>query len=162
MTPVIVSGAGAAAASVAGNPIRNGVLGRTTLPTVVASAQLVDVLSDRYGRLYGILPVCTTATSNGTPITTITNTTIVAAPSAGNHLRIYRLWAQNSSATGTWCYWGNGSGVKTIPFYLAQYQPFSMAVNGAWELSTATGLFMNTVTTGANIEWYAETETLAD
>ncbi len=157
-----VTGAGAAGASVAGNPVRLGGLGKTVLPTAVTSAQLVDLLLDRYGRTYVVAPVVTTATSNGTPITTNTNTQIVGAPSAGNHLRIHRLWAQNSSATGTWCYWGNGSGVKTIPFYLAQYQPFSMAVNGEWELSTATGLFMNTATTAANIEWFVAYETLTD
>lgn len=157
-----VGGLGAAAASVAGNPVRIGGLGRTTTPTIVSSAQLVDLLLDRFGRVFTVSPVTSQATSNGTPITTNTNTSIVAAPSAGNHLRIHHLWAQNSSATGTWCYWGNGSGVKSLPFYLAQNQPFSMNVNGRWELSTATALFMNTATTGANIEWQVDYETLAD
>ena len=137
-------------------------LGRTTLPSSVASAAQVQVLLDRYGRTYSIAPVLTVTSSAGTAITTNTNTSLVAAPSAGNHLRIHRLWAQNSSATGTWCYWGNGSGVKTLPFFLAQNQPFSMAVNGEWELSTATALFMNTATTGANVEWFVAHETLAD
>tara|TARA_R110000868_G_scaffold58624_1_gene180822 strand:- start:2028 stop:2855 length:828 start_codon:yes stop_codon:yes gene_type:complete len=137
-------------------------LGRTTLPTSVASAAQVQVLLDRYGRTYSIAPVLTVTSSAGTAITTATNTSLIAAPSAGNHLRIHRLWAQNSSATGTWCYWGNGSGVKTLPFFLAQNQPFSMAVNGEWELSTATALFMNTATTGANVEWFVAHETLAD
>lgn len=159
---VTAVGGAAAGASASGNPLRTGVLGRSTLPTIVSSAQMVDVLADRYGRIYVVKPIATTATSNGTPITTNTNTQIVAAPAGGSHLRIYRLWAQNSSATGTWCYWGNGSGVKTIPFYLAQNQPFSMDLNGAWELTTATGLFLNTATTGANIEWFVITETLVD
>jgi hypothetical protein len=159
---VTAVGGGSAGASVAGNPIRNGVLGRTTLPTAVSSAQLVDILADRYGRQYRVAPILSNAASAGTPITTNTNTQIVAAPSSGNHLRIHRLWAQNSSATGTWVYWGNGSGVKTIPFYLAQYQPMMMNLQGSWELSTVTALYINTATTGANIEWYVEYETLAD
>jgi hypothetical protein len=155
-------GHGATAASIPANASSIGGLGRTTLPTAVAAGQLVNVLTDRYGRLYHVKPVTSNASSAGTAITTNTNTTIVAAPSAGNHLRIHKLWAQNSSATGTWCYWGNGSGVKTLPFYLSQYQPFSMSMDGGWELSSATGLFMNTATTGANIEWFAEYETLTD
>lgn len=137
-------------------------LGRTTLPSSVASAAQVQVLLDRYGRTYSIAPVMSTASSAGTAITTNTNTLLIAAPSAGNHLRIHRLWAQNSSATGTWCYWGNGSGVKTLPFFVAQNQPFSMPINGEWELSTATGLYMNTATTGANVEWFVAYEVLAD
>lgn len=157
-----VVGAGAAGASLSGNPVRLGGLGRTTLPTSVSSAQLVDFLLDRYGRVYVVKPVVSNVSSAGTPITTNTNTSIITAPSAGNHLRIHKLWAQNSSTTGTWCYWGNGSGVKTIPFYLAQYQPFSISLDGGWELSTATALFMNTATTGANIEWFVEYETLTD
>lgn len=160
---VAAGGVGAAAASLTGNPMRNGGLGRTTTPTAVSSAQLVDLLLDRLGRTFVVSPVTSRAASAATPITTNTNTTIVAAPSAGNHLRIHRLWAQNSGAVATWCYWGNGSGDKTgPPFYLATGQPFSMAMEGRWELSSATGLFLTTATTGANIEWYAEYETLAD
>ncbi len=149
---------------VSGSLVTTGGLGRTTLPAAVASGVPVDLLLDRYGRTFILSPVLTTKSSAGTPITTNTNTQIVAAPTTGNHLRIHRLWAQNSSSTGTWCYWGNGSGDKTVgpPFYLAQNQPFGMDVRGAWELSTITGLFLNTATTGANIEWYVEYEVLAD
>ena len=102
------------------------------------------------------------ASSAGTAITTATNTQIVAAPAASHHLRVYRLWAQNSSATGSWCYWGNGSGVKTIPFFLAQNQPMMMNLAGSWDLSSATGLYINTATAAANIEWWAEYETVVD
>lgn len=142
-------------------PIIQG-LGRSTLPSVGSSGSTINILSDRYGRLYLVSPITSVSSSAGTPITTNVNTQIVGAPASAHHLRIYRLWAQNSSATGTWCYWGNGSGVKSIPFFLGQNQPFSMAINGAWELTTATGLFLNTATTGASIEWYVEYETLDD
>ena len=161
-TSLPVVGFGAVGATLAGNPIRLGVRGFTTLPTEVAANQLVDIAADRSGRLFKIAPILSNISSAGTPITTNTNTSIITAPGAGNHLRVYRLWAQNSSSTGTWAYWGNGSGVKTIPFYLAQYQPMMMNLTGSWELSSATALFLNTATTGANIEWYVEYETLAD
>lgn len=161
-TPWLVAGAAAQGATVSGNPVYAGAQGRTTLQTQVASGQAVGVVADRAGRLYQVSPVCSNASSAGTAITTNTNTQIIAAPSAGNHLRIHRLLAQNSSATGTWCYWGNGSGVKTLPFYLAQYQVVSLAEDGRWELSSATALYMNTATTGANIEWFVEYETLTD
>ena len=157
-----MAGAAADNAAVSGNPVLNGAVGRSTLKTNVTNGNVTQVVADRYGRLQVVKPNLTNATSNGSAITTNTNTTIVAAPSAGNHLKIYRLFAQNSSATGTWCYWGNGSGVKTRPFYLAQYQMISLNLEGSWELSTATGLFMNTATTGANIEWGADYETVAD
>lgn len=158
-----VVGAAASGASPSGNPVSDGALAeQAALPTAVSNAQMVRILADRYGRLYAISPVTSNASSAGTPITTNTNTLIVAAPSAGSHLRIHRIWAQNAGSVGTWCYWGNGSGVKTIPFYLAQYQPFSMDENGRWELSSATGLYLNTATTGASIEWYVEYETVVD
>lgn len=138
-------------------------VGRTTLPTSGSSGGSISQLLDRYGRTYVVSPVMSRTASAGTPITTNTNTTIVVAPGAGTHLRIHRLWAQNSGAVATWCYWGNGSGDKTgPPMYLATGQPFSMAMEGRWELSSVTGLFLNTATTGANIEWYVEYETLAD
>lgn len=137
-------------------------IGRSSLQTNVANGTINNIVTDRNGRTQVVKPNTTLASSAGTAITTNTNTTIVAAPGAGTHLKIYKLWAQNSSATGTWCYWGNGSGVKSWPFYLAQNQPFSANVEGTWELSSATGLFMNTATTGANIEWMVFTETVTD
>lgn len=106
--------------------------------------------------------VVSNVSSAGTPITTNTNTQIIAGPAGQNHLRIFTLWAQNSSATASWCYWGNGSGVKTIPFYLAQGQGISFSLNGSWELSSSTGLYLQTITNGVSIEWYASYKTLPD
>lgn len=130
--------------------------------TVNTNTTLAAETTKVIGTVISRKPAVSRASSAGTAITTNTNTQIVAAPSAGYHLKIHRLWAQNSGATGTWCYWGNGSGVLSLPFYLAQYQPFSMAMEGRWNLSSATGLFLNTATTGANIQWYVEYETEAD
>ncbi len=164
---VTVSGSGAAAAAVAGNPVRLGALGRSTLPTIVASAQLVDVLADRYGRLFEVAPICVTKGSNTTPITLAapTTTELVAAPSAGSHLRIYRLWAQNlgAAASALTAYWSEGT-TKKIPFQVLGGQPFSMAEDGRWELPTATALnIISTVATNSpSVEWYVEYETLVD
>lgn len=157
-----IQGAAAADAAPAGNPLRSGALGRTTTPTPVTAGRMVDILADRFGRLFRVSPICSRASSAGTSITTATDTLVVAAPGSGNHLRYHRLWAQNSAATGTWCFWGDGSGVKTIPFFLAQNQPFSMQMDGRWEGSSNTGLYLKTMTGGANIEWYVEYETLPD
>jgi hypothetical protein len=144
------------------NAVANTAIGVTTLPTGVAQGSQIEVAVDRHGRGFGLLPTMSTASSAGTAITTNTNTQLVGAPGASTHLRPYRFWAQNSGAAATWCYLGNGSGVKTLPFYLGTGQPFSIALNGEFELSTNTALYLNTATTGANIEWFVAYESLAD
>jgi hypothetical protein len=96
------------------------------------------------------------ASSNSTPITTATDTTVVAAPAAGNHLKIYRLHASNSSATGTWVYWRNGAaGTRYYAAYLPQNGIISLNLNGAWELDTATALVITTTGAG-NVEWHVD------
>ncbi len=165
---VAAGGVGAAGAAVAGNPTRNGGLGRTTTPTTVASAQLVDLLLDRFGRTFKIAPVCTIACSAGTPITTNANTLGIAAPAAGNHLRIHKINIQNGGpaatvAAATQAYLTEGSGgTKKRAIYLLNGQPYAENVEGRWELPTATGLYINTVTTGCNVEWSFDYEVLAD
>jgi hypothetical protein len=117
------------------------------------------------GTVNAISPVLTTKSSGSSHITTNTNTQIVAAPGAGFHLRIHRLWCQNGSGGATtWCYWGNGSGdlVTGPACSLAANQPFGMDIKGAWVLSSNTGLFLSTATTGGDIGWYVEYETVAD
>ncbi len=158
-----IVGAVAHDAAVAGNPVLLGMEAHTVRGTAVADGDVVRVGGDVYGRSFNIVPAVTQTSSNGTAITTATNTSAVAAPSAGNHLRIYRLWAQNSSATGTWLYWTEGSGgTKKYPMYLAQNQALTIRLNGEWELPTATALFINTATAGANIEWHVGHETVID
>lgn len=158
-----IVGAVAHDAAVAGNPILQGIEARTSRQTAVANGDVSRANGDVYGRAFNIVPAVTQTSSNGTAITTATNTSAVAAPSAGNHLRIYRLWAQNSSATGTWLYWTEGSGgTKKYPMYLAQNQALTIRLNGEWELPTATALFINTATSGANIEWHVGHETVID
>lgn len=96
------------------------------------------------------------ASSNSTAITTATTTTVVSAPSAGFHLKIYRLHASNSSATATWVYFRDGAaGTRYYPCYLPQNGLVSLKVDGAWELSTATALAITTTGAG-NVEWHID------
>lgn len=162
---VQAASAGVAAhdAAVSGNPVLQGIEAHTVRPTAVADGDVVRLGGDVYSRMFAIKPRVTTTSSNGTAITTNTNTTAVAAPSAGSHLRVYRVFAQNSSATGTWVYWTEGSGgTKVVPMYLAQNQAMTMNLEGTWELATATALVVNTATTGANVEWMVQHETVID
>lgn len=158
-----VGGVAAQGSSVSGNPVLIGLEARDTLGTVVATGQVVRGVADRYGRQYSIEPAVTYVSSAATPITTNTNTSTVAAPGAGNHLRIYRISAENSSSTATWMYWTEGSGgTKKFAWYLTQGSARSLNLVGSWNLPSATALFINTATTGANIEWNVGYETVAD
>lgn len=163
MPDAVATGKAAHDAAVSGNPVLTGREARSTRGTAVNNGDVVREAGDLYGRALTIRPFGTQTSSAGTAITTATNTSIVAAPLAGNHLRIFRLHAQNSSATATWLYWTEGSGgTKKYPMYLAQNQIISLNIGGEWELPTATALFISTATTGANIEWHVGYETVAD
>lgn len=100
-----------------------------------------------------VTPTVSQASSNGTAITTATTTTLVSAPAAGNHLRIFRIHASNSSSTATWVYWRNGAaGTRYYPMYLQQGAVVSIPLGGSWKLSTATALAATTDAAG-NVEW---------
>lgn len=160
---IAIGGAAAEAATVSGNPVFVGGQGRSTLKTNVADGKLTSIVTDRYGRTQIVKPNVTITSSAASAITTNTNTSIVSAPSSGNHLKIYRVMAQNSAATATWLYWTEGSGgTKRVPMYLAQNQVISLNLEGSWELATATALFINTATTSINVEWMVEYETVVD
>lgn len=104
----------------------------------------------------------TQGSSNGTAITTATDTSVVSAPSAGNHLRIFRLMASNSSATATWVTWRDGvAGTKRYAAYLPQNGIVSLRLDGMWKLTTATALYVNTTGAG-NVEWHVDYITEAD
>lgn len=135
---------------------------KTRLTPAVADGVSVPVASDAYGRQQVVGPNITVVSSNGTAITTATNTSIVAAPGAGSHLRVYFLYCQNTSTTVTKVGWSEGSGgtIKYEPS-LAQYQQFGHDINGAWDLPTNTALFINTSAAG-NVYYTAEYETVAD
>lgn len=104
----------------------------------------------------------TFASSNGTPITTATNTDAIAAPAAGNHLQVWRLHASNKSATAVTVSWRDGaSGALLFETYLPQNGVLSIKLNGCWDLTTATKLVINT-DAAASVYWTVGYVTLAD
>jgi hypothetical protein len=109
----------------------------------------------------GSTPV-TLASSNGTPISSATDTTAVAAPAAGNHLKIWRIQASNGGATSTWVHWRNGaSGQRYFSAFLPLNGIISLRLDGIWELSSATALVITTTGAGS-VEWTVGYRTEAD
>lgn len=162
---VTVLGSAAQGAAVSGNPVLIGVEGRDTLGTVVAAGSVVRPTADRYGRLYVVGPVVSQATSGGTPVSSATSTTAVAAPSANFHLRIHRLHASNGGSTATWIWWLDGSGgTQYFGSYLMQGATVSLKIDGGWDLTgggTPKALVLKTSGAGS-VEWNASYETVAD
>ena len=157
-----VVGAVAHDTAVSGNPILNAAEARDTKGTVVATGDVVRLSADRYGRLHRVSPVLSHTSSNGTAITTATDTSVVSAPAASNHLRIYRIHATNAGATSTYVYWRDGvAGTKLFPMFLAQNAVVSLKLDGCWDLTTATALYINTSAAGS-VEWHVVHETVAD
>jgi len=120
---------------------------------------------NRYGHLFVSAPNMTHASSNGTPITTATDTSLISAPSASNHIRVHRIHAANAGATATWIYWRDGvSGTRLYQVYLPQYGVFSLKLEGAWNLTgggTPLALYMTTSAAGS-VEYTVDYEVVAD
>lgn len=160
---VPVVGTAAQGVNVSGNPVLSGAEARDTLGTVVATGNTVRFSADRYGRLQTTRPASIQhASSNGTPITSATNTSMISAPGVGTHLRVWRLHVSNSGATGTWIYLRDGAGgTKYYPTFLPQNGVISIRCDGGFNHSTATAANLNTSAAG-NVEWHVEYETVAD
>jgi hypothetical protein len=132
------------------------------LQTVVAAGATVQIAADRYGRLKVARPKLSHASSNTTAITTATGTTVVNAPAASTHLRIWRFHASNSGATSTWVYLRDGAaGTRYYPTYLPTNGVISIRIDGGLDLTTATAAILTTSAAG-NVEWHIEYETVAD
>lgn len=102
------------------------------------------------------------ASSNASPVTSATSTSVVAAPAAGNHLRIHRLTASNSSATGCLVAWMDGSGgARRYHAYLPQGGVVSFRLDGKWDLTTATALYLYTSAI-ASVDWTVDYESTPD
>jgi hypothetical protein len=157
-----ITGPAAHDAVVSGAPLLLGAEARESNGTPVQTGDAVRVAADRLGRLLRASPKLTHASSNGTPITTATDTTIVAAPSTGSHLVPHRVQIANAGATATWVYLRDGaSGTKLFGAYLSQGATAVLRFEGIWHLTTATALVLNTSAAGS-VEWTASTETIAD
>ena len=129
-------------AAVAGNPVLIGAEARDTLGTVVATGDAVRISANRYGMLLITSIPTSHASSNGTPITA-TTTSVIAAPSAGTHLRILRFHISNGGSTSTWVSIRDGAaGTQYYRTFLPLNGVVSLNLNqsGPLELTSATRL----------------------
>ncbi len=110
------------------------------------------------------------ASPNGTPITTATTTTLIAAPATGKHLEILPVHASNSSGTSTKVGWKETSGVQHYETQLPLNGAISLKVsdypdratgNEGWHLTTATAFLMVTDAAGS-IYWSVDYLTVND
>ena len=160
-----VQGMVATGVNVSGNPLLNGGEARDTLGTATISGQVTRQVFDRYGRNYMISPVMNQATSNGTPITTATDTLAIAAPSANFHIVVHRFHVTNASAVTTMAYLRNGiTGTKTYNANLQQGGLMSLVIGGRYKTSgggTPLGLYVTTSAAGS-VEYTIDYEIVAD
>lgn len=107
-----------------------------------ASGDYTPVAVNRQGHVYVSTLPPSRVSSNGTPISS-TTTSVIAAPSAGNHLRVVRIHLSNGGATATWVHIRDGAaGTKFYPVYLVQGASVSLnlKMSGPLDLTTATRL----------------------
>lgn len=161
--PWLVAGAAAQGAGVANNPILNGLEARDTLGTAVATGQVVRAVGNRYGStLVSAIPP-SHVSSNGTPIAA-TTTSVIAAPAAGNHLRIVRIHMSNGGATATWVAVRDGAaGTQHYRTYLPQNGLVSINLNlsGPLDLTTATRLDI-VLSAAGSVEYEIDYLTVSD
>lgn len=96
-------------------------------------------------------PGLTWASSNGTPITTATDTLVVAAPGTGKQLRIYRLFVAANSATRVRTSWRD-----TVTGPLLFESPLTVdgavvspSLEGGWLLGVNEALYLHTGDAGS-------------
>ncbi len=161
-TPWLMAGGAAHGATVAGNPVLGGGEARDANGTAVTAGQAVRQALDRYGRTRVVKPKATSqATSNGTPITA-TTANVIAAPSAGSHLRMLRLHVANGGATATWVSFREGAaGLKKYAVCLPQYGVISPDLGGSWELPSATSLDI-VLSAAGSVEYTLDYEVVVD
>lgn len=151
-----VQGGAANGATVAGNPLQIGCVAQTA-EAVVTAGQAAYAVCD-LAHKFIVLPYANpelfvsgvTAAMTGT-----TSTSLLAAPASGLRNYLTHLICTNSHATvGTFLLVQDGSGGTTI------YEGYAAAVGGGFSMTlpaplrqptTATALFVQDVTTGANV-----------
>lgn len=139
------------------NPIGTGGIAVTSEPSAATATREVNLIADKVGKLI-VLPYANpeNAVSGVTAaMTGTTSTSVIASP--GGSLRNYltQLTCTNSHATvGTFVLVQDGNGGTTI------YEAYAAAVGGGFAISfpvplvqptTATALYVQDVTTGANV-----------
>lgn len=128
-----------------------------------ASGDYSPQATNRYGHRYVTGPIPSHASSNGTPIAA-TTTTVISAPSAGNHLRVVRYYFSNGGATASWVGIRDGaSGTKYYMTYMVQGSVASLDLNmsGPLDLTTATRLDIYMSAAGS-VEYTIDYLTVAD
>lgn len=83
----------------AGNPVKIGTIGRTTLPTAVADGDRVNTMGNKYGELTTIHAIREMRANQVTTITASTAETTIVTAVASFNLDLYGLIVTNTSAT---------------------------------------------------------------
>lgn len=83
----------------AGNPVKIGTVGRTTLPTAVADGDRVNAMSNKYGEVVTIHAIREMRANQVTTITASTAETTIVTAVASFMLDLYGLIVTNTSAT---------------------------------------------------------------
>jgi len=151
-------------AAATANPLLIAAVGRTqALPTATTANDVTYLNCDRHGRLRITGPSFLIASSDNTPITTATDTTVLAAPGAGNHYRIYYIHTSNSNSATVDTSWRDGaSGARVHRATLPQYAQMGHNIKpGAWDLTSNTALVLNT-NAAASVHYTVEYEIIAD
>lgn len=128
-----------------------------------ASGDYVPRAGNRYGQTYVIAVPPSHASSNGTPIAA-TTTSVIAAPSAGNHLRVLRIHMSNGGSTSTWVGVRDGAaGTQHYRTFLPQSGTVSLmlSLSGPLDLTSATRLDI-VLSAAGSVEYEIDYLTVAD
>ena len=150
-------------AVVAGNPLLIGAEARMSLGTAVAEGDAVRIAATRYGILLTTAMIPSRASSNATPIAA-TTTGVIAAPSAGSHLRVVRIHMSNGGSTSTWI--AIRDGAAGTQFYrtflpLNGAMSLNLSQSGPLDLTTATRLDI-VLSAAGSVEYTIDYLTVAD
>lgn len=97
------------------------------------------------------------ASSDSTPITTATDTIVIAAPGVGLKIRVYYIASSNGGTTTNKISFRDGiAGAKRYPVTLPQYGVFAHQIApNYWDLTTNTALYINT-SAASSVDWHIE------
>lgn len=128
-----------------------------------ASGDYIPVATNRYGAVYITSWPPSHASSNGTPITA-TTTSVVAAPSASNHLRVVRIHMSNGGSTAAWVAVRDGAaGTQYYRTYLPQGGAMSINLRGSGLLDLTSATRLDIVLSAAgSVEYTIDYLTVSD
>lgn len=154
--PLVIGGDTASGSTDANNPIKIGAVAKSSEPTAVSTGQRVNLFTDLVGKLI-VLPFSNPenfVSGVTSAMTGTTSTSLISAPSAGLRNYITQIIVTNSHASvGTFVLIQDGNAGTTI------YEGYAAAAGGGFSISfpvplrqptTATALYVQNVTTGAN------------